>query len=153
MSCDRAFSARATETIGPDGSAWVQDSGYFRDSWKSLRRISFAAIWSCRDCVDLLIGILKDVFSGCCLCSAGPPFCVGYRHKSPSLFLKCKQVENFFSVCLSGQQRCDYFCMNNCIVYKQEHLSTQKFLIPIQLPGNEAKIFPVHESTGWTRLH
>ena len=41
-----------------------------------------------------LIGISKDVVLGGCA-RLIRPFCVGYRHESPSLFLKCKQLENF----------------------------------------------------------
>jgi hypothetical protein len=69
------------------------------------------------------------------------------------LFLKRKQVENFFSLCLLGQQRCEYFCMDSCIFYKEEHLSTQKFLTVIPLSRNAAEIFQLPESTGWTRGH
>jgi hypothetical protein len=33
-------------------------------------------------------------------------------------------VENFFSICLQRKQCCDYFCIDSCIVYTEEHLST-----------------------------
>jgi len=85
-----------------------------------------------------LTGISKESFGGMRLLEMGP-FCVGYRHESPNLFLKCKQLENFFSHCLFRKQCCDYFCIDSCIFYTEEFLSTPKFNKQSNCPETEPK--------------